>query len=43
MTYLPLLLSLLAVDLLAAVSPGPNFLLLHKRRLEARSAAPPPP
>src|SRR5437867_3461764 len=28
MTYLPLLLSLLAVDLLAAISPGPNFLVV---------------
>lgn len=28
MVYLPLLLSLMAVDLLAAVSPGPNFILV---------------
>jgi len=28
MTYLPLLLSLLAVDLLAAMSPGPNFVVV---------------
>src|SRR5688572_3748298 len=28
MTYLPLLLSLLAVDLLAAISPGPNFVVV---------------
>jgi threonine efflux protein len=28
LTYLPLLLSLLAVDLLAAISPGPNFVVV---------------
>lgn len=28
MTYVPLLLSLLAVDLLAAISPGPNFVVV---------------
>src|SRR5688572_32271923 len=28
MTYLPLLLSLLVVDLLAAMSPGPNFVVV---------------
>jgi RhtB (resistance to homoserine/threonine) family protein len=33
MTYLPLLLSLAAVDLLAAVSPGPNFLVVAQAAL----------
>ncbi len=28
MAYVPLLLSLLAVDLLAAISPGPNLVLV---------------
>src|SRR2546427_11222284 len=30
MTYVPLFLSLMAVDLLAAVSPGPNFVLVTR-------------
>ncbi|HEY3054643.1 MAG TPA: LysE family transporter [Thermoanaerobaculia bacterium] len=34
MSYLPLLLSLFAVDLLAAMSPGPNFLLVTQTAIQ---------
>jgi threonine efflux protein len=34
MTYVPLLLSLMAVDLLAAMSPGPNFVLVTRTAIQ---------
>jgi threonine efflux protein len=34
MSYLPLLLSLLAVDLLAAISPGPNFVVVTQTAIQ---------
>jgi RhtB (resistance to homoserine/threonine) family protein len=34
MTFVPLLLSLFAVDLLAAVSPGPNFVLVTQAAIQ---------
>jgi threonine efflux protein len=42
MTYVPLLLSLFAVDMLAAISPGPNFVLVTEtaiRRTDRHAAA----
>ncbi|HEV8661204.1 MAG TPA: LysE family transporter, partial [Thermoanaerobaculia bacterium] len=34
MSYVPLLLSLFAVDILAAMSPGPNFILVTQTAIQ---------